>query len=104
MTTPVICRCPDGHYQRVIFDFASFNADYPEQVLLAGIVSNWCPKYLYCISFIIVSKYTIVDIQHFPKISMVQVAIERGPSQISYVKAWIVIGYGIIMGLMMMLW
>ena len=54
-------------------------------------------------SFIIVSKYTIVDVQHFPKISMVQAAIERGPSQISYVKAWIVIGYGIIMGLMMML-
>ena len=104
MTTPVICRCPDGHYRRVIFDFASFIANYPEQVLLAGIVSNWCPKYLYCISFIIISKYTTVDVQHFPKILMVQAAVERRPSQISYVKAWIVIGYGIIMGLMMMLW
>ena len=47
---------------------------------------------------------TIVDVQHFPKILMVQAAVEHRPSQISYVKAWIVISYGIIMGLMMMLW
>ncbi|KAF8834044.1 hypothetical protein BDN67DRAFT_915727 [Paxillus ammoniavirescens] len=44
MTTPVIRRCPDGHYRRVIYDLAAYIADYPEQVLLAGIVQNWCPK------------------------------------------------------------
>ncbi len=44
MTEPVIRRCPDGHYRRVIYDLASFIADYPEQVLLAGIVSGWCAK------------------------------------------------------------
>ena len=44
MTEPVIHRCPDGHYRQVIYDLASFIADYPEQVLLAGIVQNWCPK------------------------------------------------------------
>lgn len=44
MSVPVVCRCPDGHYRRVIFDLASFIADYPEQVLLTGIVSGWCPK------------------------------------------------------------
>lgn len=44
MTTPVIRRCPDGHFRRVIYDLGPFIADYPEQVLLAGIVQNWCPK------------------------------------------------------------
>ncbi|KAJ7648793.1 hypothetical protein DFH06DRAFT_1423544, partial [Mycena polygramma] len=44
MTTPVVRRCPDGHFRRVIYDFAPFIADYPEQVMLAGIVQNWCAK------------------------------------------------------------
>ncbi|KAJ7730745.1 hypothetical protein B0H16DRAFT_1665336 [Mycena metata] len=44
MTTPVIRRCPDGHFRRVIYDLGPFIADYPEQVLLAGTVQNWCPK------------------------------------------------------------
>jgi len=44
MSAPVICRCPDGHFRRVIYDFVAFIADYPEQVLLTGIVSGWCPR------------------------------------------------------------
>ncbi|KAG6825616.1 hypothetical protein H0H92_003051 [Tricholoma furcatifolium] len=44
MTKPVVRRCPDAHYRRVIYDFAAYIADYPEQVLLGGIVQNWCPK------------------------------------------------------------
>ena len=44
MTEPVIHCCPDGHYQRIIYDLAGFIADYPEQVVLAGTVSGWCPK------------------------------------------------------------
>lgn len=44
MTQPVVRRCPDGHFRQVIFDLASFIADYPEQVYLSGIVQNWCPK------------------------------------------------------------
>ncbi|KAJ7669939.1 hypothetical protein DFH06DRAFT_1372426 [Mycena polygramma] len=44
MTTPEVRRCPDGHFRRVIYDFAPFIADYPEQVMLAGIVQNWCAK------------------------------------------------------------
>ncbi|KAH8983439.1 hypothetical protein EDB92DRAFT_1890569 [Lactarius akahatsu] len=44
MTAPVIRRCPDGHFRRVIYDLIAFIADYPEQVLLTGIVTNWCPK------------------------------------------------------------
>ncbi|KAJ6612468.1 hypothetical protein B0H10DRAFT_2052194 [Mycena sp. CBHHK59/15] len=44
MTTPVVRRCPDGHFRRCIYDFGPFIADYPEQVMLAGIVQNWCAK------------------------------------------------------------
>ncbi|KAH9974793.1 hypothetical protein BGW80DRAFT_1490177 [Lactifluus volemus] len=44
MTSPVIRRCPDGHYRRVIFDLVAFIADYPEQVMLTGIVQGWCPR------------------------------------------------------------
>ncbi|KAH7917560.1 hypothetical protein BV22DRAFT_1108549 [Leucogyrophana mollusca] len=40
MTTPVVRRCPDGHYRRIIYDLCAFIADYPEQVMLAGIVQN----------------------------------------------------------------
>ncbi|TFK58882.1 hypothetical protein BDN72DRAFT_781471 [Pluteus cervinus] len=44
MTKPVVRRCPDGHFRRVIYDLGAYIADYPEQVVLAGIVSGWCPK------------------------------------------------------------
>ncbi|KAF7319658.1 C2H2-type domain-containing protein [Mycena chlorophos] len=46
MTKPVVLRCPDGHFRRVIYDFGPFIADYPEQVLrlLAGVVQGWCTK------------------------------------------------------------
>ncbi|KAG1718784.1 hypothetical protein EDB19DRAFT_1920047 [Suillus lakei] len=46
MTTPDIVHCPDGHYQRVIYGLGPYIADYPEQVLLSGIVTGWCPKCL----------------------------------------------------------
>ncbi|KAI9431774.1 hypothetical protein H4582DRAFT_1821998 [Lactarius indigo] len=44
MTTPVVRRCPDGHYRRVVYDIGPFIADYPEQVMLAGVVQGWCPR------------------------------------------------------------
>lgn len=44
MTTPHVVRCPDGHCRRAVFELGPFIADYPEQVLLAGIVQGWCPK------------------------------------------------------------
>jgi len=44
MMTPVIHRCPDGHFRRVIYDLVAFIADYPEQVMLTSIVQGWCPK------------------------------------------------------------
>lgn len=50
MSKPAVRRCPDGHFRRVIFDLGAYIADYPEQVLLAGIVQNWCPK---CVSLLL---------------------------------------------------
>ncbi|KAF9499199.1 hypothetical protein BDN71DRAFT_1384458 [Pleurotus eryngii] len=44
MSTPVVRRCPDGHFRRVVFDLGPVIADYPEQVLLAGTVQRWCAK------------------------------------------------------------
>ena len=44
MSAPVIRRCPDGHFWWVIYDLVAFIADYPEQVLLTGIVQGWCPR------------------------------------------------------------
>ncbi|KAJ6579813.1 hypothetical protein B0H10DRAFT_2341961 [Mycena sp. CBHHK59/15] len=44
MTTPEVVCCPDGHFRRVIYGLGPYIADYPEQVWLAGIVQNWCPK------------------------------------------------------------
>lgn len=44
MTTPEVLRCPDGHFRRAIYGIGPYIADYPEQVLLACIVQNWCGR------------------------------------------------------------
>ncbi|KDQ55245.1 hypothetical protein JAAARDRAFT_196095 [Jaapia argillacea MUCL 33604] len=44
MTTPEVVWCPDGHYHCAIYELGLFIADYPEQVVLAGIVQGWCPR------------------------------------------------------------
>lgn len=44
MTTPELIRCPDGHLRRAFYGLGPYIADYPEQVYLAAIVQNWCPK------------------------------------------------------------
>lgn len=46
MKTPIVQRCPDGHFRRIIYDLAAFIADYPEQVYLSGIVQGWCGRYV----------------------------------------------------------
>lgn len=44
METPEVIRCPDGHFRRAIYSLGPYIADYPEQVLLSGVVSGWCPR------------------------------------------------------------
>jgi hypothetical protein len=46
MSTPEVVRTPDGHFRRVIYSIGPYIADYPEQVLLAGTVQGWCPRYV----------------------------------------------------------
>ena len=49
-------KCPDGHFRRVVFGLGPYIADYPEQVWLTGIVSNWCPKYVACSQLLLAVK------------------------------------------------
>ena len=44
MKEPEVIRYADGHYRRTIYGLGPYIADYPEQVLLACIVQNWCPR------------------------------------------------------------
>ncbi|KAF9553011.1 hypothetical protein CPC08DRAFT_646180, partial [Agrocybe pediades] len=44
MERPVVVRYADGYYRRTIFGLGPYIADYPEQVLLACTVQNWCPR------------------------------------------------------------
>lgn len=66
MTTPIVRRCPDGHFRRVIFDLAAYIADYPEQVQLSGVVSGWCCRYVFSFISHFSSHYIVLclDVQH----------------------------------------
>lgn len=44
MTVPEVVQCADGYSRRVIYGLGPYIADYPEQVWLASVVQNWCPK------------------------------------------------------------
>jgi hypothetical protein len=44
MTVPTVVKCPNGNFCCVVFGLGPYITDYPEQVWLAGIVSNWCVK------------------------------------------------------------
>lgn len=44
MTNYELLTFPDGFLRRVIFGIGPYIADYPEQALLAAILSGWCPR------------------------------------------------------------
>ncbi|KAM6499160.1 hypothetical protein JOM56_004668 [Amanita muscaria] len=44
MSVPEVVLCADGHYRWAIYGLGPYIADYPEQVLISGIVQNWCPR------------------------------------------------------------
>ena len=103
MTKPAVRRCPDGHYRRVIYDLASFIADYPEQVFLAGIVQNWCAKSGF-VSFCTGNVLTTspIDVRLSQMILMALEGIKHEHLQRSYWTRWIPTIYGMNMELMMM--
>lgn len=44
MTEPEVVLCADSKYRRAIYGFGPYIADYPEQVLIACVVQNWCAR------------------------------------------------------------
>ncbi|KAH8988448.1 hypothetical protein EDB86DRAFT_2828954 [Lactarius hatsudake] len=44
MSEPEVVRCADGFHGGVVYGLGPYIADYPEQVLISGIVTGWCPK------------------------------------------------------------
>ena len=46
MTAPETVLFSDQYYRRIIYSLAAYITDYEEQVLLLGIMRNWCPKCL----------------------------------------------------------
>jgi len=45
MSMPEVVMCADGLYRRVVYGLGPYIADYPEQVLISGVVQGWCPRY-----------------------------------------------------------
>jgi len=45
MSTPEVVMCADGLYRHVVYGVGPYIADYPEQVLISGVVQGWCPRY-----------------------------------------------------------
>lgn len=47
MTKARVTKCGDGHWRRVVYGIGPYIADYPEQCMLACVVSvsGWCPRY-----------------------------------------------------------
>ena len=60
MTKPDVVKCPDGHYRRAIYALGPYIADYPEQVLIATVVSGWCTRY---VDFSVGSKGDLNNLQ-----------------------------------------
>ncbi|KAG2106772.1 uncharacterized protein F5147DRAFT_746201 [Suillus discolor] len=46
METFDVTRFPDGHFQQPVYGLGPYIADYPEQLILSGVVQNWCPQCL----------------------------------------------------------
>ena len=52
MSEPKVVKCGDGLYRRVVYGLGPYIADYPEQVLISGIVQGWCPRCLSTTAFL----------------------------------------------------
>lgn len=44
MSALELAKCADNCFRWILFALALYIADYPEQVLLAGLVSGWCAR------------------------------------------------------------
>ncbi|KAG1834004.1 hypothetical protein DFJ58DRAFT_719386 [Suillus subalutaceus] len=46
METFDVTHFPDGHFRRTMYGLGPYIANYPEQLIISGIVQNWCPRCL----------------------------------------------------------
>ncbi|KAF8806795.1 hypothetical protein BYT27DRAFT_7256797 [Phlegmacium glaucopus] len=44
ISTPAVYHCPNGHFRHVIFGLGPCIADYPEQIMVAGVKQGCCPR------------------------------------------------------------
>ncbi|KIM63081.1 hypothetical protein SCLCIDRAFT_118149 [Scleroderma citrinum Foug A] len=42
MTEPAVTLCLDGHFCHIVYGLRPYITDYPEQVLLTGVMQGWC--------------------------------------------------------------
>ena len=72
MTTTKVVHCADDHFYRAVYGLGPYIGDYPKQTVLAGVVQNWCPKFLIIQTFILRDAYSFhPDAQCQQRISMV---------------------------------
>lgn len=88
MIAPVVRQCPDGHFRRVIFGLGPFIADYPEQVMLAGIVQNWCPKWAQVFCYMmpnhLLEHFRVLDVRLYQQTWMLLVDHGLTPLRMNY--------------------
>ncbi|KAG1766610.1 hypothetical protein EV702DRAFT_980766 [Suillus placidus] len=46
MDTFDVAHFPDGHFRRIVYGLGPYIADYPEQLILSGVMQNWCLRCL----------------------------------------------------------
>jgi len=46
MSEPEVIKCADRLYRHVMYGPGPYITDYPEQVVISGIVQGWCPRYV----------------------------------------------------------
>lgn len=81
MTTPQVTKCPDSHFRRVVYGLGPYIADYPEQCILASIVSDWCPRYAFNCLVMQRDLFFIIDAPEHQKILMAHLSLARTPIQ-----------------------
>jgi len=46
MTVPEVIMCANSHYRKVMYGLGPYITDYEEQIVLVGIMQNWCGQYV----------------------------------------------------------
>jgi hypothetical protein len=70
MEIPKVVKCPDRHFRHAIFSLGPYIADYPEQVWLAGVVQDCCPKYDPLSGLLPQLTRSLVDVMPYGQTSM----------------------------------